>query len=76
MNAKEFCKGLSFELAGWKDRMYGIIGHVETLPALDRQYFSPDVNALRAIISEVEDSIRQLQTECPIGPVKATANES
>ena len=76
MNAKEFCGGLSFELAGWKDRMYGIIGHVETLPALDRQYFSPDVNALRVIISEVEDSIRRLQTECPRGPDKATANVS
>jgi hypothetical protein len=65
MDVKELCTGLSAELSGWKARMYGIIGHVETLPVLDRSYFSPDVNALRAIISEIEDTMRQLARECP-----------
>jgi hypothetical protein len=64
MVTKEFCHTMITELAGWRDRLYGIISHVETLPALDRQYFSPDVNALRALISEIEDSIRTLKVEC------------
>jgi len=46
--------------------MYDIIGHVETLPSLDRQYFAPDMNALRAMISEMDDSVRSLKTECPV----------
>jgi hypothetical protein len=45
--------------------MYEIISHVETLPSFDRQYFAPDVNALRALISEIEDNVRKLKTECP-----------
>jgi hypothetical protein len=64
MDIKELCGNLSVELSGWKARMYDIISHVETLPALDRQYFAPDVNALRALISEIEDSIRKLRVEC------------
>ena len=66
MDMKEFCNSMISELAGWRDRLYGIIGHVETLPTLDRQYFSPDVNALRAMISEIEDSIRKIKMECPV----------
>jgi hypothetical protein len=66
MNIKEFCNDMSTELAGWKAKMYDIISHVETLPALDRQYFAPDVNALRALISEIEDSVRKIRLECPV----------
>ncbi len=66
MDIREFCNAMSGELAGWKAKMYDIISHVETLPALDRQYFAPDVNALRALISEVEESVRKLRTECPV----------
>ncbi len=66
MDMKVFCNAMSTELAGWKAKMYDIISHVETLPALDRQYFSPDVNALRASISEIEDSIRNMKVEGPV----------
>ncbi len=63
---REFCDDMSSELGGWKARLYDIINHVETLPALDRQYFSPDVNTLRALISEMEDRIKDLKAECRI----------
>jgi hypothetical protein len=66
MKMREFCNTLSTELADWRARLYGVISHVETLPALDRQYFAPDVSALRALISEIEDSVRELKTECPV----------
>lgn len=77
MDMKEFCKSMIPELAAWKAKMYDIISHVETLPDLDRQYFSPDVNALRALISEIEDSIRELKVECPVDfSVQATGAPS
>ena len=66
MDIKDFCNSMSSELAGWRARLYDIISHVETLPALDRQYFAPDVNALRALISEIEDRARTLKVECPV----------
>jgi hypothetical protein len=66
MDIKEFCNGLSTELAGWRAKLYDVISHVETLPALDRQYFAPDTNALRALISEIEDRARALKIECPV----------
>jgi hypothetical protein len=66
MEMRAFCNTMSAELADWRARLYGVISHVETLPALDRQYFAPDVSALRALISEIEDSVRELKTECPV----------
>ena len=66
MENREFCKSISADIAGWRAKMYDIIGHVETLPSLDRQYFAPDMNALRAMISEMDDSVRSLKTECPV----------
>jgi hypothetical protein len=66
MDTKDFCNSMSTELAGWRARLYDVISHVETLPALDRQYFAPDVNALRALISEIEDRARTLKVECPV----------
>ena len=66
MDIKKFCNGMSTELAGWRARLYDVISHVETLPTLDRQYFAPDVNALRALISEIEDRARALKVECPV----------
>jgi len=66
MIGEEFCHMLRAELSGWKAKLYDIIGHVQTLPALDRQYFSPDINALRVIIGEIEKSIRELKVECSV----------
>lgn len=66
MDIKEFCNAMSTDLTGWKAKMYDIISHVEILPALDRQYFAPDVNTLRALISEIEDSVKKLRVECPV----------
>lgn len=65
MDTREFCNAMSTELAGFKAKMYDIISHVETLPALDRQYFAHDVNTLRAMITDIEDSLRRLHVECP-----------
>jgi len=64
MDRKTFCTTFSAELAGWRARMYDIISHVETLPPLDRQHVAPDVNTLRALISEIDDSLSELKTEC------------
>ncbi len=66
MDVRDFCNSLSAELAGWRARLYDIISHVETLPALGRQYFAPDVNILRALISDIEDRARMLKKECPV----------
>jgi len=66
MDSRTFCNTLSIELAGWRAKMYDIISHVETLPPLDRQHVAPDVNTLRALIGEIDDSLRELKTECPV----------
>jgi len=65
METREFCRTMTADLSGWKEKMHGIISHVETLPALDRGYFSPDVNILRALISEIDDSMKQVRFDCP-----------
>lgn len=55
---------MAVELADWKARLYGIISHVETLPALDRGYFNADINAIRALIGEIEEKLKDLKGEC------------
>ncbi len=66
MDLREFCGVLNADLAAWRSRIYDIINHVETLPELDRRYFAPDVNVLRAILSEIENDVKRLRTDCPV----------
>jgi hypothetical protein len=68
MNQKEFCNEIAVELADWKARLYNIISHVETLPALDRGYFNADTNTIRALISEIEEKMKDLKEECRADP--------
>lgn len=65
MEMKEFCNAMGSELAGWKARMYDIISHVGTLPEIERVHFDRDVNTIKSLISEIEESIRTLYKECP-----------
>ena len=66
MDMRIFCSTLSIELASWREKMYGIISHVETLPPLDRQHVAPDINTLHALISEIDDSLKAIKTSCPL----------
>ena len=66
MDLREFCSALNIDLTTWRARIYDIISHVETLPELDRQYFGPDINALRAMLSEIENDVKKLKTQCPV----------
>ena len=63
---KNFCNTLTIELASWRAKMYDVISHVETLPPSDRQHVAPDINVLRAVISEIDDSLRELKGDCPV----------
>jgi len=66
MDFREFCGALNIDLTEWRNQIYNIINHVETLPELDRRYFAPDINALRAMLSEIENDVKKLKTQCPV----------
>jgi hypothetical protein len=66
MDIKKICNGMSAELAGWKTKLYDVISHGETLSGLDRQYFAPDINSLRALISVIEDRALAFKVKCPV----------
>ena len=66
MDMRRFCNTLSIELSSWRSKLYDVISHVETLPPSDRQHVAPDINTLRALISEIDDSLREMKTDCPV----------
>lgn len=65
MDAKDFCKGIEMELTAWKAKIYDAIRKVETLQSGDRDKILPNIQDINMIVTELEDKIEGLKTECP-----------
>jgi hypothetical protein len=65
MEIYDYCKSVNMELTMWKARLYDVISKIEHLPTHDKQRMYEEVNGLHIIMSELEDRIERLRTECP-----------
>ena len=65
MDAIDFCKGIEMELTAWKAKVYDAIRKVETLSSGDREKVLPNIQDINMIVTELEDKIESLKTECP-----------
>ena len=65
MEALDFCKGIEMELTAWKAKIYDAIRKVETLASGDREKVLPNIQDINMIVTELEDKIESLKTECP-----------
>lgn len=66
MEINDYCKNVNMELTLWKAKLYDVINKIDHLPTGDKQKMSENVNGLHIIMSELEDRIEQLRTECPL----------
>lgn len=65
MDSIDFCKGIEMELMAWKAKIYDAIRKVEKLSSGDREKVLPNIQDIHIIVSELEDKIEALKTECP-----------
>ena len=65
MEVKDFCKGMEMELTAWKAKVYDAIRKVDTLSSKDRDKILPNIQDINMIVTELEDKIESLKTECP-----------
>ena len=66
MEVKDYCKNVDMELTLWKAKLYDVLGKIEKLPTGRKERIFEEVNGLHIIMSELEERIDKLRTECPI----------
>lgn len=65
MELFDYCKNVNMELIMWKARLYDVISKIDHMPTGDKQRMSEEINGLHIVMSDLEDRIEQLRTECP-----------
>jgi len=66
MDVKDYCKNVDMELTLWKAKLYDVISKIDKLPTGKKEGMFEEVNGLHIIMSELEDRIEKLRTECPL----------
>lgn len=66
MDVKDYCKNVDMELTLWKAKLYDLINKIDKLPTGKKEGMFEEVNGLHIIMSELEDRIEKLRTECPL----------
>jgi len=65
MDVLDYCKGLEMELTAWKAKLYDLTRKVDSLPSGDKQRMLGNVEDLHILLTEFDDHIEKLRTECP-----------
>jgi SHS2 domain-containing protein len=65
MDVKDYCSSLEIELTGWKAKLYDAIVKTEKLSGKHREKILANIGDMKTLISDLEDRIYQLKTECP-----------
>lgn len=66
MEVKDYCKYVDVELTIWKAKLYDVLRKMEELPTSNKQQMFKEVNGLHIVISELDERIEKLRTECPL----------
>jgi hypothetical protein len=65
MDVKDYCAGLEVELMAWKAKLYDAIVKTDKLEGKDREKILGNIGDLKILVSDLEDRIQLLKTECP-----------
>jgi hypothetical protein len=65
MDATSYCNTVVDELTTWKGKLDSVILKLDKNPGEVRDKISPQVNEIRLMVTEIEDRIDTLRTECP-----------
>ncbi|MFO7646073.1 MAG: hypothetical protein R6W95_16945 [Desulfosarcina sp.] len=72
MNVNDYCKNVELELGVWKARLFDLQRKFDALPGVAKDKVIYQYGDLVNIITELEDRLGTLRTECPTewSPVK------
>jgi hypothetical protein len=72
MDVQDYCSGVRTELTAWKAKLYDLTRRAEKLDGDVKQKVLYNLQDFNMFITDMEDRIRQLETECPTewSPVK------
>ena len=65
MDVKDYCKNVDMELIAWKAKLYNVIRQMDKLPTGDKQRMYEKVNGLHILMTELDDRLEELRTQCP-----------
>jgi hypothetical protein len=66
MEIYDYCKNVDMELTVWKARLYDVINKIDRLPTSSKQRMYEEINGLHIVMTELDDRIKKLRTECPV----------
>ena len=66
MEVKDYCKCVDAELVAWKAKIYDVMSKMDKLPTGDKQRMFEEINGLHIVMTELEDRVEKLRTECPL----------
>lgn len=65
MEIKDYCKNLEMELTSWKARLYDVVRTIDRKSTGEKQKLLEDIEGFHILITELDDRIDQLRSECP-----------
>jgi hypothetical protein len=66
MEVKDYCSNVDMELTLWKAKIFDTIRKADQLGSADLEKVLPNIQDLKMVVTELEDRIHQLRTECPL----------
>ncbi len=72
MEVMDYCRNMEIELTAWKAKMFDVMSKIDKLPSGDKDKVLPQVGELKMIVTDLDDRIAKLKTECPTewSPIK------
>lgn len=65
MDVKDYCSSVEIELTGWKAKLYDAIVKTDKIAGKHREKILDNIGDLKILISDLEERINELKTECP-----------
>ena len=66
MEVKDYCSNVDMELTVWKAKIFDTIRKADQLGSAELEKVLPNIQDLKMVVTELEDRIHQLRTECPL----------
>jgi len=78
MDVQDYCSGVRTELTAWKAKLYDLTRRVEKLDGDVKQKVLYNLQDFNMFITDMEDRIKQLETECPTewSPIKKEIDDA
>ncbi len=65
MDVMDYCNNVGIELTAWKAKLYDMIRKIDGLSSGEKEKMLGNIGDLHNIVTELEDRIGSLKTECP-----------